>query len=212
MKIKSEGSIFDQINLWMESAEEMTAITSHLQGEVSFALSKARGGWSPGAARILPSIHLGHGAVICNGVAIRFGRMKTPLKLFRVFLRRPFHAYTREELVERIYGADAPKLRTDRLTRALQQNLIKLISRTRLIAESSVNSGPVKWIEWFPYDPERNHWSFYRLTNAYLLERQDGLTFVQHQDGAAGSSGAPVEAEERFRAIFPPCEDRRAPF
>ena len=175
MNVRWEGNIFDQINMWMERADEMALMTHNLKSEISYAYGKSPAADAPGVCQILPLITIYKNNVYCNGVAIPLARMKTPLSLFRVFLRRPFKAFTRDQLLEKIYGDESPKLRTDRLTLAMHHNLIKLISRTRLIAEAAVNTGPVKWIEWFPYDAENNIWSFYRLTNAYLLEKQAHL-------------------------------------
>ena len=172
MSVSREGNIFDQINMWVQRADQMTAMVGQFQNEIGFQRSSSRPGVSSHVLQILPTIVWVKHSVMCDGVPIPLGRMQTPRKLFRVFLRRPFAAFTREELVERIYGRYAPKLRTDRLNQAMNKNLIKLISRTRLIAETALNTGPVKWIEWFPHDPETNLWSFYRLTSTYLLDMQ----------------------------------------
>ena len=180
-----QDNIFDQINVWMERAEEMTMITYNLKNDIYQTLGNVRSASGGRVCKILPSISIHSSNVYCNGIIIPIARMTTPLSLFRIFLRSPFEAFTREQLVEGVYGHIAPKLRTDRLTGAMNQNIIKLISRTRLIAEEAVNVGPAKWIEWFPYDADRNLWSFYRLTNAYLFEKQKSFMDINSSSGNA---------------------------
>ena len=176
MQGEFERNIIDHINRWMESSEEMSRITGRLKDEINqtFGSHAAR----PGAAacRILPTITIFKNNVYCDGMLIPTAKKGRAVELFKAFLRRPNHNFTRDELTEEIYGGAGRLPPTSRLTRALQQNTTKLISRTRVIAEQAVNTDTRKWIEWFCYDAERRLWSFYRITNARLLEIQDHLT------------------------------------
>ena len=191
MDTRFEGNIIDRISTWVQKAEEMSQITHKFKNEIAHTFEHVRGASGAKVCRILPAITVYRNNVYCNGILIPTSRMRTPVELFKVFLQDPLKSYTRDELVQGLLGLTDPHLRCEELARAFSRNITKLISRTRLIAEEAVNPGSIKWIEWFPFDTERHLWSFYRLTNAYLLDKQNNLmggtqTQSPSNDNAAG--------------------------
>ena len=181
-------NIIDKIHLWASCADKMSLQTTRLKEEICRTFHGTS--QTPGAfmCKILPSITIFRNNVYCDGMMIPLAGKGRAIELFKAFLRRPLHAFTREELVEEIYGLNTDDPCSQRLTLAMAQNTIKLISRTRVVAERAVNAGSTKWIEWFAYDAERHLWSFYRLTNAYLLAKQNSIMGLQ-----SSSPGDPDE-------------------
>ena len=175
MQSELEKNIIDQINRWMQNSEEMSLLTCRLKDEICQTFGDP--GQRPGVptCRILPAITILKNNVYCDGILIPTAKKGRAIELFKAFLRRPHHSFTREELTTEIYGSRMGSGQTPRLMRALRNNTTKLISRSRVIAEEAVNSNGRKWIEWFCYDAERRLWSFYRITNARLLEIQNNL-------------------------------------
>ena len=175
MDTRFEGSIFERISSWVQKADEMSQITRNLKSEIAHTFEHVRDGRAAKVLRILPAISVYRNNVYCNGILIPTARMRTPVELFKVFLQDPLASFTREQLVSGILNQmDSPE-RSEETARGLTRNLTKMISRARLVAEESVNPGRIKWIEWFPFDTERHLWSFYRLTNAYLWDKQNSL-------------------------------------
>ena len=171
----SDHGIADKVDQWMRCADRMSSQTARLKEEICRTFGD--GGETTGVlmCKILPAITLFKNTVYCDSILIPLAGKGRALELFKAFLRRPLHAFSREELMMEIYGRNGGNGRSLRLTLAMAQSTIKLISRTRVIAEKAVNTGSVKWIEWFSYDAECHRWSFYRLTNAYLLAKQNSI-------------------------------------
>ena len=189
MHLDFEQNLIHQLNQWMKNSQEMTLLTHRLKDEVCQTFDTENLLTESPTCRILPVITVFKNDVYCDGIRIPTAKKGRAIELFKAFLRNPNHSFTREELTNEIYGAPQGQARTARLDKALKHNTTKLISRTRIIAEQAVNTESRKWIEWFCYDAERGLWSFFRITNARLLEIQKNLEVT----------GAQAEREAKVR-------------
>ena len=179
MEADLDKNIIEKINNWVCCAEKMSLHTEKLRNEICRTFSGTNAMPGTFMCKILPTINLYRNNITCDGITIPLAGKGRAIELFKAFIRRPMHSFTREELIAEIYGKKTWAPRTHRMDLALTQNAIKLISRTRALAENTLNTGQTKWIEWFCYDVERRAWSFYRLTNAYLMEKQNTLLGAQ---------------------------------
>lgn len=91
--------------------------------------------------------------------------------LFLAFLRHRHQPMSRAALVKHVYRDCFAQAQSDRFMFSLSQNLIKLISRARILADEATNKDE-RWIDWFPYEPISQTWSLYRLTNDYIARCQ----------------------------------------
>ncbi len=103
---------------------------------------------------------------------IRFGEKRLDLSsrplsrsVFEILMSEPANAIDRWELVEKLYGPTWRK--SDRLTKSVTQNTVKLISRCRRLAESAFGTqiGQMR-IRWFPFDEQ---WQGYKLYEAFFV-------------------------------------------
>ncbi len=120
------------------------------------------------APELLPKIHIIGQTVICNGARLDLSRRPLSLALFRAFSETPSMQLTRPEVVAKIYGVSSGEGISERYLESLYGNVVKLISRTRLLAAGFLARGSSQGIEWFAYDGERRVWALYRLKSEYL--------------------------------------------
>ena len=90
------------------------------------------------------------------------GKRKKMLILFNSFLTSKDHQVSREDLIYRVYGQDVGSI-SERQLECLQHNIVKLVSRARIVLKTSIPSVEGTPVDWFPYDPERGKWSLYRI-------------------------------------------------
>lgn len=117
---------------------------------------------------LLPRIQVFGQGVVCNGARLDLTRRPLSLKLFQVFCEKDDMRLTRQELVEAVYDLKGKPLVTERHLEALYVNVVKLVSRTRILAAAYLGRGAGRGIEWFGYDAETKVWSLYRLRSEYL--------------------------------------------
>ena len=122
--------------------------------------------------QILPRIILLPYAVIVNGLKIPMSRRPVMVKLFETYLKFPLKSFSAEELARYVYLSNHVGDVSQRRRSSLQQNIVKLISRARELANESVNVQNGIWIEWFPYFAEEERWGFYRLSSHYLAAKE----------------------------------------
>lgn len=129
--------------------------------------------------RVTPSIKIDQSNLICNSTTISLGpHNNKSLKLFKFFLNYPGTGHSLNELIENIYQISLSEKKTPRYTRALEHNMVKLISRTRHVANRAVNSSKSPWIRWFWHNKTLDKFYLYSLTNRYLVDRQNQI--LQH--------------------------------
>lgn len=117
---------------------------------------------------LLPKIQVFGQSVVCNGCRLDLARRPLSLKLFRLFCEKDDMRLTRSELVDGIYDLAGKPLLSDRHREALFVNVVKLVSRTRILAAAYLGRGAGRGIEWFGYDAETKTWTLYRLRSEYL--------------------------------------------
>jgi hypothetical protein len=120
---------------------------------------------------LLPKIHVFGQGVVCNGTRLDLTRRPLSLKLFQIFCEKDDMKLSRQDLVEGIYDLKGKPLVSERHREALYVNVVKLVSRTRLLASAYLGRGAGHGIEWFGYDAETKQWSLYRLRSEYLGRR-----------------------------------------
>ncbi len=86
---------------------------------------------------------------------------KVTLRLISEFLNTENLFASRIELIEKVYGKDYKKS-SERMQRALDKNIMKLLSRTRSLLERSLEESYYKSIRWILYDEKKNGWFFYK--------------------------------------------------
>lgn len=122
---------------------------------------------------LLPKIQVFGQGVVCNGVRLDLVRRPLSLKLFRIFCEREDMRLSRDDLVEEVYDLKGKPPISERHRDALYVNVVKLVSRTRILAAAYLGRGAGKGIEWFGYDADSRMWILYRLRSEYL-GRRDG--------------------------------------
>lgn len=119
---------------------------------------------------LLPKIQVFGQGVVCNGARLDLTRRPLSLKLFQVFCEKDDMRLSRPELVKAVYDLDDKPLVSERHLEALYVNVVKLVSRTRILATAYLGRGAGRGIEWFGYDAETKVWSLYRLRSEYLKD------------------------------------------
>lgn len=119
---------------------------------------------------LLPKIQVFGQGVVCNGARLDLARRPLSLKLFRLFCEKDDMRLSRAELVEGVYDLKGKPLLSERHLESLYVNVVKLVSRTRILATAYLGRGAGKGIEWFGYDADAKVWSLYRLRSEYLSE------------------------------------------
>lgn len=130
---------------------------------------------------VVPRIDLIGDTLSCEGKSLYLGRKPLTRKLFEVFIRSPNTMYSRDRLVQMIYCESPLAIRSERYRTALGQNIVKLVSRARFLADKTFNEQE-KWIDWFCYDAEKAQWSFYQPTRSYLQAKEALFTRLLRQD------------------------------
>lgn len=125
--------------------------------------------------RILPEFRLIEDHLLCDEVALDLSRRPLTKKLVAAFLDRPDQFLNRQELVDIVYSNFGPETKSRRFNEALKQNITKMVSRARALAELRFNQGQEPWIEMFVYIQEEEGWCFFRLKNQYIARRECNL-------------------------------------
>lgn len=121
---------------------------------------------------ILPRITIANKNLSCNGVDLDLHRKPLTLKLFQIFLSDHSDHWERDQLVKALYSHINWDSSSRRMKTTMRQNTVKLISRSRLLAEQTFNAAGLNWLEWFNYNAEAGTWSLYRIKNRYLVEKE----------------------------------------
>jgi len=120
--------------------------------------------------RVLPKMFFHNQTLYCNDIQVKFRNRSCSSRLVQIFSLNPDRCFTRKELAKMIYHCDNLYKCSPRMYQSIRQNLTKLISRTRLHLETSINNEKNPWIEFFVYNQEKEGWYFYRLKNEYLRD------------------------------------------
>lgn len=121
--------------------------------------------------RVLPRVKLCGSTLWCEDEPLSLERKPLTKKLFEAFLRAPEKPLSREDLAYYIYNETFRPVRSTRYWNALSQNVVKLVSRARQLAEEAF-CGENMWMEWFVYNADRETWSLFRLSHSYLQQKE----------------------------------------
>lgn len=121
--------------------------------------------------RVLPRIRICGDSLWCEDETLSLERKPLTKKLFEAFLRAPEKPLNRQELAFFIYDETFRSVRSERYRQAISQNIVKLISRARQLAEETF-CGDNMWMEWFCYNADRETWSLFRLSHGYLQTKE----------------------------------------
>jgi hypothetical protein len=127
---------------------------------------------APVPPAILPRITVVDRRVLCNGRILDLARRPTTLSLFRLFCAAPRQEVSREDVLRELYGDEVADRASPRYLESLHGNIVKLVSRARILASAFLSQGPERGIEWFVYSPERRSWRLYQLQSDYVARRQ----------------------------------------
>ena len=120
------------------------------------------------SSRAYPEIHITDHFLHYNSAKLNLTNKDQILKVFKCFLNSKDLSVHKHKLIEEIYDIKlhADQSMSPRYISTLNHNIIKLISRTRSLA----NTLPIESRhEWFPYMPKKQKWHLFRL-NSVLEE------------------------------------------
>jgi hypothetical protein len=121
---------------------------------------------------ILPRISVVDRRVLCNGRVLDLARRPTTLSLFQLFSVAPTQELSRDELLRSLYGDEIADRASPRYLESLHGNVVKLVSRARILANAFLSQGPEAGIEWFVFNSERRSWRLYQLQSSYIAQQQ----------------------------------------
>jgi hypothetical protein len=161
MAAKQDGLLLSEIEQWVRSTNFIMHYFSRLKAERS----------EP--AKILhiergddfePKIVLEESNIRIDNIIISTVHKPLTKKLFEVFLSAPENKQTKLDLMQRIYNESEYSDRSERYRIAMQQNLVKLISRARkLVHESTAQDPNLSHLEWFWFDASLEAWRLYKV-------------------------------------------------
>ena len=99
--------------------------------------------------------------LLVGEVLIALTTRKVTLRLIKSLVDSDGETLSRKELVELVYDVDYSKL-SNRMRMALDKNIMKLISRTRTLLESSLAGSSYASINWLVYSEKQKGWYFYK--------------------------------------------------
>lgn len=108
--------------------------------------------------------------VFCGEKCLDLTKKVKMLALFKVFASAPNYRLSKEKLVEKIYLRAIEHQPSLRQQICLEHNIVKLLSRARKIAQSSLTFPQQKHmsLDWFVYDPYEKTYQLFRLRNKKL--------------------------------------------
>ena len=99
--------------------------------------------------------------LLVEDILIPLVSRKITLRLIKIFVSELDSNFTRKELINRVYSKNYDDL-SERMKRALDKNIMKLLSRTRSLLENSLAESQYSSIRWIVYDEELKGWNFYK--------------------------------------------------
>ncbi len=108
--------------------------------------------------------------VFCGDKCLDLTKKVKMLALFKVFAGAANYRLSKEKLVEKIYLRTLEHQPSLRQQICLEHNIVKLLSRARKIAQSSLGFPHQKHmsLDWFVYDPYEKAYQLFRLRNKKL--------------------------------------------
>lgn len=117
--------------------------------------------------KIHPRIFIEGRSIFCDGRKLDLSCRAKIFDLFSIFLRSNHHFVTKKELLLLLYNYGYAETLSSRLQTSTNNKLMKLLSRSRIVAASTFGSTRTLGLEWFVYDSRRDGWYLYRISNTY---------------------------------------------
>ncbi len=105
-------------------------------------------------------VYAADGLVFCNDRVANLRRRPLCYRLFEAFAQSPGRGWSKAELMVEIYPVTKGMDCSDRMWRCLEHNLIKLLSRARLMAYRQLHNDLT--IDWFWFEPRVGKWFLFR--------------------------------------------------
>ena len=120
---------------------------------------------------ITPQIELVQSSIICDRRQLDLAKSPKILLLFQLFLHCGTYRFGRRELLQKIYQDSTSSVRSRRFREHHNANLIKLISRARIVTTLSLGGARDHGLIWFPFDSGIDGWHLYQISNRYARIR-----------------------------------------
>ncbi|MGE0174434.1 MAG: hypothetical protein AB7T49_16685 [Oligoflexales bacterium] len=168
MALQHQGILVSEIEQWVRSTNFITHFITRLRREVGSGLQPTS---NTEVADLRKRIIVEETRIRVDQIVINTSNKPLTKKLFEVFLATPDGKQTKSDLIQKIYHENDYNDRSERYKIALQQNLVKLISRARkLMSDVSSVHSPLKNVEWFAFDPTEEAWTLCKDRTKSLSE------------------------------------------
>jgi len=122
--------------------------------------------------RLVPHIKVVGRNVYCGDLLIPTDRKPLTLDLFMAFIEQPVGLSTLS-LMRRIYCSEYSSDMSRQYKNTLKHNVIKLISRSRNLADEACYNSSYEGIEWFSFNKYTSEWSLLAFRTKYLLKCEE---------------------------------------
>ncbi|MFW7380106.1 MAG: hypothetical protein ACOH5I_14930 [Oligoflexus sp.] len=154
-------------NSEQENMEDALQQMSSLIGQILAQFQKKPDVESPPTSTSFwyqPTIQLREGHLIVDGLIIPLLSRPKTLSLIEAFLTKPNLSLSRHEIIQQVYHHPRPEDLSPRLFFSCNQNILKLISRSRRLLEQATNCNlQNSWVEWFVHNESTKEWLLYRV-------------------------------------------------
>ncbi len=123
-----------------------------------------------------PKIRLTDHWFICDDYSMKLPNQS--MRLCAAFLREPNNSLSRNDIIDSLYASKAKKPFSSRLETSLNNSVVKLINRTKLIISEPFIKENRLLIEWFYFDPNKKKYKLYKIKKSYLKEKEDEILMV----------------------------------
>lgn len=118
-----------------------------------------------------PVIEIIEKVIKCDHRQLNLSRCPKLLRLFEVFLESDHSGISRIELIRRIYGMPSSSRFSMRQEQNRSANLVKLLSRARIMATMVLGGPRDVGLDWFTFDASLDGWHLYTITSPYIRSR-----------------------------------------
>jgi hypothetical protein len=167
----SELNIIGEFETWIKATQALANEVQRLQQDLRDRYSP-----SPPIHSDTLSFTMTNAEITCNGIPLKLKNKPLTFKLIAAFVNHELMAISKSDLMNLVYNQSDYEDRSDRFKLAMQQNLIKLISRSRKLMATAIQPIYQGKVDWFWYDGLRETWHFYRL-------REQGLPNLVLSEG-----------------------------
>jgi hypothetical protein len=99
----------------------------------------------------------------CNEKKLNLKRKVLVEKLFSIFLEAGGAGISKEEVLRKIYGDRQLENKSEQYNENLGHNVVKIISRARMMARRKLSGIWSDRVKWFVFDRKESRWYFYRV-------------------------------------------------